>query len=96
MPAYVIANVDVHDMELYREYAQLVPATLAPYGGRFLVRGGNLEALEGDWLPPRLVVIEFPSADQARQWYESEAYAAAIPLRQRASDGTLLLVEGLE
>lgn len=95
MPAYVIADVDVHDLELYREYAKLVPGTLAPYGGRFLVRGGNWEPLEGDWRPARVVVLEFPSAEQARQWYTSEEYAAAMALRHRASGGRLILVEGV-
>jgi uncharacterized protein (DUF1330 family) len=94
MPAYVIADVDVHDMELYREYGKLVPDTLAPYGGRFLVRGGNCEPLEGGWEPKRVVVLEFPSADHARRWYASQEYVAAMALRHRASDGKLILVEG--
>lgn len=94
MPAYVIADVDVHDLEAYREYAALVPATLEPHGGRFLVRGGSWEALEGDWRPRRVVVLEFPSIEHARSWYESEAYAAAMAIRQRASTGNLVLVEG--
>ncbi len=96
MPAYVIADVDVHDMELYREYAKLVPDTLVPYGGRFVVRGGNWEPLEGDWRPARVVVLEFPSAEQARQWYASQEYATAMAMRHRASDGKLILVEGVE
>lgn len=94
MPAYVIADVDVHDQETYREYAQVVPGTLEPFGGRFLVRGGGYEVLEGEWRPHRLVVLEFPSADHARRWYTSEAYATAMALRHRASSGNLVLVEG--
>ena len=94
MPAYVIADIDVHDPETYREYVQLVPATLEPFGGRFIVRGGSHEQLEGGWQPRRLVVLEFPGIEQARAWYGSGAYAAAKALRQRASDGNLVLVEG--
>lgn len=94
MTAYVIADVDVHDLELYREYAALVPGTLQPFGGRFVVRGGDWEALEGDWRPRRVVVLEFPSAEHARGWYASEDYVAAMAIRQRASTGNLILVEG--
>lgn len=94
MPAYVIADVDVHDQETYREYTKLVPPSLEPFGGRFLVRGGAHQPLEGGWQPHRLVIIEFPSAEQARAWYESEAYTAAKAIRQRSSGGSLVLVEG--
>ncbi|MBO0774907.1 MAG: DUF1330 domain-containing protein [Actinobacteria bacterium] len=96
MPAYVIANVDVRDAAAYREYTQLVPGTLEPFGGRFIVRGGESERLEGDWQPARLVVVEFPSADHARRWYASEAYTAAKAIRQRASSGSLILVPGAD
>jgi len=94
MTAYVIADIDVHDQEAYREYAALVPGTLQPHGGRFLVRGGAHETLEGDWRPRRMVVLEFPSADDARRWHGSQEYAAAKAMRQRASTGSLVLVEG--
>ena len=94
MPAYVICDIDVRDPETYREYTALVPGTLAPFGGRFIVRGGQFEPLEGDWLPRRLVVLEFPSSDHARRWYDSPGYAAAKQIRQRASGGNIVLVEG--
>jgi uncharacterized protein (DUF1330 family) len=94
MTAYVIADVDVHDPEDYREYVALVPGTVEPFGGRFVVRGGEHETLEGAWAPNRLVVIEFPSADHARRWYASDAYVAAMAIRHRASTGSLVLVEG--
>jgi uncharacterized protein (DUF1330 family) len=94
MTAYVIADIDVHDQEAYREYAALVPDTLKPHGGRFLVRGGSFETLEGDWRPRRVVVLEFPSTEHARRWYASGEYAAALAMRQRASTGSLVLVEG--
>jgi uncharacterized protein (DUF1330 family) len=96
MAAYMIADIDVHDMDTYKEYASLVPATLEPFGGRFLVRGGDHEPVEGDWRPGRLVVLEFPSADHARRWYTSEAYTAAMPIRHRASTGSIVLVQGAE
>jgi uncharacterized protein (DUF1330 family) len=94
MPAYVIGDIDVHDPDTYRQYTALVPGTLEPYGGRFLVRGGDHEVLEGGWQPRRLVVLEFPSADHARQWYASAAYVDAMAIRQDASDGNLVLVDG--
>jgi uncharacterized protein (DUF1330 family) len=92
---YVIADVDVHDPEAYEEYRKLVPGTLEPFGGRFIVRGGKAETLEGSWVPNRIVVLEFPSVEQARAWHESEEYQEARELRQRLSTGSLLLVEGV-
>jgi uncharacterized protein (DUF1330 family) len=94
VPAYVIGDIDVHDPETYREYVALVPGTLEPFGGRFVVRGGAHESLEGDWRPRRLVVLEFPSADHARRWYASEGYVKAMAIRRRAATGNLVLVEG--
>lgn len=94
MPAYVIADIDVHDPEAYRPYPPLVDATIEPYGGRFLVRGGDHELLEGDWHPRRLVVIEFPSAEHARRWYASDAYAPAMAIRKSASDGNIIIAAG--
>ena len=94
MTAYVIADIDIHDQDAYREYSALVPDTLRPYGGRFLVRGGAFETLEGDWRPRRVVVLEFPSAQHARRWYGSQEYAAPLAMRHRASAGKLVLVEG--
>ena len=96
MPGYVIADVDVQDPEAYGEYSKLVPATLEPYGGRFVVRGGEVERLEGDWEPHRLVVIEFPSLEQAHAWYSSPRYEEAKAIRLRASRGSLLLVDGYQ
>jgi len=94
MPAYVIADIDVQDAETYRDYVALVPGTLEPFGGRFLVRGGAHSTLEGSWQPKRLIIVEFPSAEHARRWYESDAYVAAIDIRQSSSSGSLVLVEG--
>ena|SRR5437588_3995927 len=96
MPAYVIANVEVTDPEAYEEYRRHVPGTLELYGGRFLVRGGEVEQLEGSWEPHRLVVLEFESVEAARRWYGSPEYQAIIGLRQRTSNGDLVLVEGYD
>jgi len=92
--AYVVAEVEVTDPAVYEEYRKLVPATVAKYGGKFLVRGGAIEAKEGGWLPKRFVVLEFDSMDQARKWYHSPEYAPALALRTRAARSKVLLVEG--
>ena len=94
MAAYVIASIEVTDPETYAEYRAQVLPTVERYGGRFLVRGGNSEILEGSWQPQRVVVLEFPDADAARRWHSSDEYRPLIELRQRASNGNLLLVEG--
>jgi uncharacterized protein (DUF1330 family) len=95
MAAYVIAEVNVTDPKLYEDYRKMVPATIEKYGGRFVVRGGTVETKEGGWSPARLVVVEFPSMERARAWYHSGDYAPALALRQRASQGKLILVEGV-
>lgn len=94
MPAYVIGDITVNDPGRYADYAAHTESTLAPFGGRFVVRGGASEVAEGDWRPGRLVVIEFPDLDSARDWYASEAYAAILPIRREASSGSLVFVEG--
>jgi uncharacterized protein (DUF1330 family) len=94
MPAYVIGDVSVTDPDRYRDYTAHTESTLEPFGGRFIVRGGEHESLEGDWAPARLVVIEFPDRDAARGWYASDAYREILPIRQEASTGSLVLVEG--
>jgi uncharacterized protein (DUF1330 family) len=95
MAAYVIANIDVHDPALYEEYRRLTPATLEQYGGKFLVRGGAHETLEGGWQPKRLVVIEFESVEAARRWYDSEEYRDLKARRKRATTSEVLRVEGV-
>ncbi len=94
MPAYVIADVQVTDPAAYEPYRPLAAASIARFGGRFLVRGGDAELLEGTPAPQRIVVIEFPDADTARRWYRSEEYQKALKIRQSASTGRLILVEG--
>jgi uncharacterized protein (DUF1330 family) len=94
MAGYVIAEVEVTDPAAYEEYRKLVPPTIAQYGGRFLVRGGQVETKEGGWSPGRLVVLEFPSLEQARRWYHSPEYAPALAIRLRAAKAKLLIAEG--
>jgi uncharacterized protein (DUF1330 family) len=94
MPAYVIADVQVNDAERYADYSSRVSATLEPYGGRFLVRGGANETIEGDWLPERLVIIEFPSIDAAHGWYDSPEYQAILGIRHDAATARLILADG--
>lgn len=94
MSAYVIAEVNVTDPKLYDEYRKLVPATVEKYGGRFAVRGGAVESKEGGWNPARIVVLEFPTMEQARSWYHSPEYALALAIRLKAANARLILVEG--
>ena len=96
MNAYVIANIDVQDPTRYADYIKLTPGTIAPFGGRFIARGGRSERLEGDTPVNRLVVLEFPTYEQARAWYESDGYRVAMVIRQSASKGSLMVVEGTD
>jgi uncharacterized protein (DUF1330 family) len=95
LPAYIIAEVDVHDPVPYEEYRKLIGPTLAKYGGKFIVRGGKIDVLEGGWSPKRLVVLEFDSAARAREWYDSEEYRIPKQIRMKASKGNLVLVDGI-
>ena len=93
MAAYVIGEIDVTNPAVYDDYRKQVLATITKYDGRFLARGGKAEALEGA-APKRMVMLEFPSYEQALKWYRSPEYAPLITLRQKASKGRLVLVEG--
>lgn len=95
MSAYVIADIDVKDPVRYDDYRKMVPASIAAYGGRFLARGGKVESLEGPWEPKRTVIVEFPSVERAKAWWDSDEYAPAKALRRSASQGSLILLEGL-
>ena len=94
MSAYIIADIQVTDPVAYDDYRPLAAASIARFGGRFIVRGGKVDLLEGEPQPERIVVIEFPDVDTARRWYQSEEYQAALKIRQAASSGRVLLVEG--
>jgi len=93
MTAYVIAEVEVTDPDGYRAYGPPTSATVAQYGGRFIVRGGATEALEGE-APKRIVVLEFPDLAAARRWYQSPEYAELRALRWRSATTRLFLIEG--
>jgi len=95
MAAFVIAIINVTDPEGYEVYKELVPASLAKYGGRYLARGGRSEVLEGESDAERLVLLEFESFDQAKEWWDSPEYEAAKPHRRKNSNSTIMLVEGL-
>jgi uncharacterized protein (DUF1330 family) len=95
MSAYVIADIEITDPTTYEEYRKQVPAVIAKYGGRYIVRGGKVEPLEGGWAPKRLALLEFPTLEQALKWYRSPEYAPLIKLRQKASRGRIVLVEGM-
>ena len=95
MAGYVIAEVTVTDPAGFGEYQQQVSATIAAYGGRYLVRGGTTEPVEGEWNPSRLVIVEFDSVAQAKAWYYSEEYAGPKALRQASADTKVLFVEGV-
>ncbi len=95
MSAYVIAEVSVTDPKLYEQYRRLVPATLAKHGGRFLVRGGAVETVEGGWTPARLVVLEFASMAQARSWYDSPEYQQALAIRLKTATSKVIFAQGV-
>ena len=94
MSAYIIAEVEVTDPEKFEEYRKLVPSTIEAFGGRYMVRGGAIDSLEGDWQPTRLVVIEFDDAERAKAWHGSELYAPAKALREASSNTRMIVVDG--
>ncbi len=95
MSAYIVVSVEVTDPVRYEDYRKTVLPTIEAYGGRFLVRGGKMEVLEGNWPQRRIVIVEFPSADRARAWWHSPEYAAPKALRQATSHTEMILVEGV-
>ena len=94
MPAYLIVETDIHDPEQYERYKAASPAAVAG-GGRFVVRGGELAVLEGDWHPKRLVVLEFEDLEAAKRFYESEEYQEVKKLREGAASLNMVAVEGV-
>jgi uncharacterized protein (DUF1330 family) len=94
MTAYVIVAETVNDEKMFDEYRKQVPATLTPFGGKFIVRGGKVTVHEGEWPHPRTVVIEFPSRAQAEGWYKSDAYQKIIQLRLKSSVGNFIIADG--
>lgn len=95
MPAYIVTEVEVEDPIRYEDYKKMVPPSLTPYGGRFVVRGGKVDTLEGDWSPKRLVIVEFPSVEKAKAWWGSAEYAEAKALRHATARSQMIVAEGL-
>lgn len=95
MAAYVIAEIDVTDPKGYEEYRRLGPPTVAAYGGKFVVRGGKVEVLEGTWVPKRLVVLEFESMKRAKEWWVSKEYSVAKQVRHKTAITSMIVVEGV-
>ena len=95
MAAYLVVDIDVTDPSQFEEYKKLAPAAIAKYGGRYLIRGGAYEALEGDWKPQRLTIVEFDSMEKAKAFYTSPEYLAAIKVRTGAAKFKALLVQGI-
>ena len=95
MPAYVIVEISITDPVRYERYKELAPPSIAIYGGRYIARGGKTTALEGDCKPERLVILEFPTAMHANDWWSSPEYAEAKVLRHSCATSRMLLVEGL-
>jgi uncharacterized protein (DUF1330 family) len=94
--AYLVAAIDVHDPGLYAAYRERVPAIVAAFGGRYLVRGGPQTELEGAWPGGRTVVMAFPDRAAAEAFYRSPAYREVLAIRRRAATGAVLIVDGVE
>jgi uncharacterized protein (DUF1330 family) len=94
MPAYVIVEIDIVDPSGYEEYKNLAAPTVEKYGGKYIVRGGRTEVLEGDWQPKRIVVLQFDSAQHAKDWLNSEEYREPRKMRHRTARTKMILVEG--
>jgi uncharacterized protein (DUF1330 family) len=94
MSAYVIVDVVVSDPDRYEEYKRLAGPTVGQYDGRYVVRGGHAENLEGGWEPHRVVVLEFPSMQRAKEWWSSAEYAPAKAIRQEIASSEMIVVEG--
>lgn len=95
MPAYVIADVQVTDPAGYEAYKRGVPETISAHQGRYLVRGGDTTLLEGDWLPRRMVVLEFPTSEARQAWYDSTEYQALRAIREKTARSHLIFVDGI-
>ena len=95
MPAYLIVEIDILDPGGYEQYKNLAGATVEKYGGKYVVRGGSTEVLEGEWQPKRIVVLRFESADRAKEWLNSEEYREPRRMRHRTARTNMILVEGL-
>ena len=94
MSAYVVVDIDVKDPEAYKQYVALAPASVEAHGGKYLARAGRTERLEGNWLPRRLVILQFDSIEQARAWLDSPDYAPVKKLRHQSASTNMVVIEG--
>jgi len=94
MPAYVIVDIDIVDPVAYEQYKNLAGATVEKYGGKYVVRGGKSEVLEGDWTPKRIVILQFDSVERAKAWLNSEEYCEPKKMRHRTARSNMIVVEG--
>jgi len=95
MAGYVIVHDEIHDQALFAEFRQRAAATIEAHGGRYVVRGGAVEVIEGDWVPDRIVVVEFDSVEQAKAWLTSPEYAEIHKIRTQAAKANVIIVEGV-
>lgn len=95
MAAYLISDVTVKNAAAFETYRKRAAASIAQYGGRYLVRGGSIEALEGGWAPRTIIAVEFADLERARAWYRSPEYAEALAVRDKAPSRNLILVDGI-
>jgi uncharacterized protein (DUF1330 family) len=95
MSAYVVVQEDIKDEATFGEYRKQVMPTISAHGGKFIVRGGKLTVLEGEWPMPRFVILEFPSRQAAETWYRSPEYQKILPLRLKSGTGNLIIVDGV-
>lgn len=95
MSAYIIVDVTITDPESYEEYKTYTPASIAAFGGKFVARGGRSETLEGEWQPGRIVILEFPTVENAKAWWNSDMYAPAKAIRYQAAKSKMIVVQGI-
>jgi len=95
MTAYVVVDIRVTDPIGYEEYKRLAPAAVELYGGKYIARGGKTETLEGDWSPPRLVILQFESSEQAKKWLNSPEYSEARKMRHQTANSNMVVIYGL-
>ena len=95
MAAYLVVDIEVTNPAQFEEYKKLAPAAIAKYGGRYIIRGGAYEVIEGDWRPQRVTIVEFESMEKAKAFYHSPEYQVAIKARKGAATMNMLLVQGV-
>jgi uncharacterized protein (DUF1330 family) len=96
MRGYIIAKVNITNIEQYQQYMKATPSTISKYGGKIIVRGGEISTLEGDPVNERIVIIEFPSSEMAKTWYDSVEYQNTRKLREGAAEVSFIAINGVE